>query len=554
MTTRSKCRLWWPKQLLSRREPSSSFLLGWFVTSSPASLDIIVASTCNKVLLSQSSPCLEEILHDVHGKMPIILQDKSAFSILGQCVPDQSNSSLVAGIDDNKWKLSNCGRLMLDGSSEHNCQASCGKSNWILLTFDSREQNDTGFHMLPKLHHIHWNGLAMLQYDVHVIIYDTPYYGSHHFSLFPSNSHEQAKISIKKPRWVGDLHKKEQLIDLDMVILAINCSAAAKGIFERREVLRRSFSFLSIFLVFFAFVGNLAANSVASLSTLFFFVLQLFQALFNDELGSWIYMASAIFRTTWINIRIRCCQILYWPIFLQENDLRSRSCVEYAEKAAMHRHSMWSTLVVDVFLGNMIGFKLNSEVAGVLGMVSLNAIQIWSTLWTFVGFVLNYIIQGLAIIGILCGYRQWQPCGGFLGARSGTHFVRGRFPSGIWFEILGCQGTGNNSPKVDFADEPTSSKEELLLKEFSGKRSSILVSVLRSNYMSIGKVMWPHYENIFWGFSAPSISLIAHGVLIGRRIPYRRGTLLPSPMPWMSLPYREYWRLCRDSLIACFRV
>lgn len=110
----------------------------------------------------------QEILHDVHGKMPIILQDKSTFSILGQCVPGQSNSSLVAGIEDNKWKLSNCGCLMLDGSSEPNCQASCGKSNWILLTFDSREQNDTRFHRLPKLHHIHWNGLAILQYDVHV--------------------------------------------------------------------------------------------------------------------------------------------------------------------------------------------------------------------------------------------------------------------------------------------------------------------------------------------------------------------------------------------------
>lgn len=122
---------------------------------------------------------------------------------------------------------------------------------------------------------------------------------------------------------------------------------------------------------------------------------------------------------------------------------RSRSCVEYAEKAAMHRHSLWSTLVIDVLLGNMIGwallyhaesvclsvltfvhdfanpflrsgcvwlmgnpagFKLNSEVAGVLGMVSLNAIQIWSTLWIFVGIVLKYIIQGLAIIGILCGF------------------------------------------------------------------------------------------------------------------------------------------------------
>ena len=108
----------------------------------------------------------------------------------------------------------------------------------------------------------------------------------------------------------------------------------------------------------------------------------------------------------------------------------------------MHRHSMWSTLVVDILLGNLVGwpllyhsepiclsvlkfihgfstfvrsgcvwlmgdpagFKLNAELADVLGMVSLNAIQIWSTLWIFVGFISNYIIQGLAILGILCGF------------------------------------------------------------------------------------------------------------------------------------------------------
>lgn len=108
----------------------------------------------------------------------------------------------------------------------------------------------------------------------------------------------------------------------------------------------------------------------------------------------------------------------------------------------MHRHSMWSTLVVDILLGNLVGwslfyhsdticlsvlnfthgfatflrsgcvwlmgnpagFKLNAELAGVLGMVSLNAIQIWSTLWIFVGFIFNYIIRGLSILGILCGF------------------------------------------------------------------------------------------------------------------------------------------------------
>jgi phosphatidylinositol glycan class Q protein len=121
---------------------------------------------------------------------------------------------------------------------------------------------------------------------------------------------------------------------------------------------------------------------------------------------------------------------------------RSQSCVEYAEKAAMHRHSMWSSLVVDILLGNLVGwsllyheesiclsglnfihwfatflrsgcvwlmgnpagFKLNAELAGVLGMLSLNAIQVWSTLWIFVGFIFNYIIRGLSLLGILCGF------------------------------------------------------------------------------------------------------------------------------------------------------
>ena len=116
--------------------------------------------------------------------------------------------------------------------------------------------------------------------------------------------------------------------------------------------------------------------------------------------------------------------------------------MECAEKVAFHRHSMWSSLVVDILLGDLIGlallfhtksvclwvskfardftnellksgcvwlmgvpagFKLNIELAGVLGMISLNKIQIWSTLWIFVGTLFIYFIKGLAILAILSG-------------------------------------------------------------------------------------------------------------------------------------------------------
>ncbi|KAK7244486.1 hypothetical protein RIF29_39309 [Crotalaria pallida] len=712
---RRKCRLWWPKQLLSNQESFSSVLLGWFVNCSPSSLDIIVAFTCSEVLLSSSSPVLEEVIHDTHGSMPVILQDKSMFSVLGLCITDPTSKSLMAETEDDKtsncgndwaegsknlYKVSKCGIcscLQMDGSLRKSSQSFFGKNNWVLLMFDSPEKNDAGIHRIPKLHHIHWNGQTVSNYDVHVIVYEPPSYGSHHFSLCPSVSNEQAKTPIKNPRWVDELHKNQQCIELDTVILAINCTDAAKKVFEKHVVPRRSFSQLSIFPMFFVIIGHLFSKFMASFSTVFYIVLQFFQTHFNYKSKSWMYVTSAnVFRTAWINIQIRCCQILYWPIFLQENDHRSRSCVEYAEKAAMHRHSMWSTLVVDILLGNLVGwpllyhkesiclsllnfihgfasflrtgcvwlmgnpagFKLNAELAGALGVVSLNVIQTWSTIWVFVGFIFSYIFQGLAILGILCGFtaptaliidmvvlatlhvstlhwlislvyslqiqalaalwrlfrgRKWNPlrerldsfdytvkqhivgsllftplllllpttsvfyiffsimdttinliCILFEVTISVIHatpyikiFLRlvrpGRFPSGIWFEIFGCESNSTVCPKADYADGMTSSKESLHPKDFNRETSSILVSILHSNYLSIGKVILPHYKNVFLGVSGSSISSVAHGILIGQRMPSMRGTLLPSLMPWMSLPYKEYWCLCHDSLIACFR-
>lgn len=116
--------------------------------------------------------------------------------------------------------------------------------------------------------------------------------------------------------------------------------------------------------------------------------------------------------------------------------------MELAEKACLNRHSIWCNLVVDILLGSSsallllyhaeaiclwlfnfssgftnellrsgcvwlmgvpAGFKLNTELAEVLGMVSLNAIQIWSTIWVSLGSVLIYYIRALAVVGILFG-------------------------------------------------------------------------------------------------------------------------------------------------------
>lgn len=184
---RRHCRLWWPKQLLSNQEPSSSILLGWFVTCSSSSLDIVVAFTCSEVLLSSSTTGIEGIIHDTCGSMPTFLEEKSQFSVLGLCVTDSTTSKILMNeMQDDRKKFSGYGNGLEEGSTDRkiNCR-SCrcfqlggslgkssqyviGKNNWVLLMFDSSEQNDVGIHGLPKLHHIHCNGLTVTQYDVHV--------------------------------------------------------------------------------------------------------------------------------------------------------------------------------------------------------------------------------------------------------------------------------------------------------------------------------------------------------------------------------------------------
>lgn len=54
-------------------------------------------------------------------------------------------------------------------------------------------------------------------------------------------------------------------------------------------------------------------------------------------------------------------------------------------------------------MGVPAGFKLNTELATVLGMISLNTILVWSTLWFYASFILYYILLGLALLGMVFG-------------------------------------------------------------------------------------------------------------------------------------------------------
>ncbi|XP_024025440.1 uncharacterized protein LOC21398608 isoform X2 [Morus notabilis] len=715
---RMKCRVWWPKELsLTEPSHSKSFLFGWFVPSSSSSsansLDVLVAFACSESSLSDSLPGLQGVLCETNEKMPVSLQEKSTLSLLGYYTADtdhRCNGELsqvrmeegdeptssscgnanalygqdICGKSSGQWT---CGCHILDRFSEKDKRIPI-RNSWIQLVCCSHEKFGRDTFCIPKLHHIHWNGQIVSRCDVHFVLYETPTYGAHHFSLPFQNSSEQVKAPFKIPKWVEELQQKQPLCDMDTVILAINSATAARILFWRHLEPKRSSSW------FFAFMWHLFAVSVALLSTILYVILQSLHKVLSYASSSWIYITlTNVFNTAGLNIQIRCSQILYWPFFLQDRGIRSLSCVEYAEKAALQRHFMWSSLAADVLLGNLFGlallyhaesasswvlnfaddvtnkllrsgcvwlmgvpagFKLNTELAGVLGMISLNAIQIWSTLWIFVRFHFTFFIRSLAILGIIFGatlpaslakdfialatlhvstihclisllystqiqaiaslwrlFRglKWNPLrqrfdsyeytvkqhivgsllftplllllpttsvfyiffsilattinliciliGLTISVIHATPYIKiflwfvrpGRFPSGIWFDVVSCQGDASDSS--DNFDSPFENFR--VKKVISREKSSLMVSVLHSNFMTLGEVVLPHYKNVFSGISRSSVAASAYGVLTGKRIGSTLVANSPSPMPWICIPCKEYWSLGRDSILACRR-
>ncbi|CAN1291940.1 N-acetylglucosaminyl-phosphatidylinositol biosynthetic protein gpi1 [Linum perenne] len=634
---RRNCRIWWPKQLSNEPSSNDYYLFGWFVSSSSSSIDVVVAYWCRKASLSSCQSNFQEIIRDTNGRMPVFLQEKSCFCLLGQCstsLNSNGESLNVSAEDENEvrssWSVkkkqhsfrehseeSVCGCNGLDGFVQQ-CWKNDGEGDyWIHLIHKYSGKSDKGSR-IPQLHHVHWKGQEVVQCNVHVILYDIPIYGEQHFTINHWTFSKQANATSKKLKWVVELQKGQAVFDMDATILAMNSASAAGKALEKH-------------------IGPDRSCPIKSISS------------------------------------------------------RLRACVEYAERAALHRHSMWTSLLVDLFFGNLIGmvlffhaesvwlwvslfakastneilrsgcvwlmgvpagFKLNTELAGILGMISLNAIQIWSTLWVFIDFLVIYFIKGLAVLGAVSGVTipaalvidivgigtahvsalhwgisvvyssQIQALGAiwrlFRGRKRnplrlrldsydytvkqhvvgsllftplllllpttsvfyifftilntaitmvctmidviistihGTPYFKiflwlsrpRRFPSGIWFEIVSCSSDCQGSAylrEVGLLKNPQPKEDK------ETKTKNIIVSVLHSNYLSIGDLVLPHYKEVFSGVSGFVITS-AQGALTGKRTSSRLDTKLLSTLPWVSIPSREYWALCYSSVMQC---
>lgn len=193
-----------------------------------------------------------------------------------------------------------------------------------------------------------------------------------------------------------------------------------------------------------SYIWIMTAASVAFVATLFYISLQLTAWILHNR--AFLFLNKIflkLFRNTWINLRVRSRQLIYWPVILVGSGFRFQPTVAVAHRTALLRHSIWSAIALDIFLGSIgglilmihceaichwvlclvhditddilrsgcvwlmgvpAGFKLNTKLAEKLGIISLNIIQVWSTLWFFVKPLFKHGIKVLAVSGFFLGF------------------------------------------------------------------------------------------------------------------------------------------------------
>ncbi|CAL5000285.1 unnamed protein product [Urochloa decumbens] len=476
-----RCRIWWPRQELRLEQgpvPGRLVLFGWLFTGT-GSLDIVVSAAVpqDRILRSFATlDALQTIVLSSNKRMPVSLQESATFTILGDCgrhVPGQleeycstkqlpldtqfvqkehfgasKNNVMIGSVgngdhypsyDQRRW---GCDCCVLDGFLDACRKSAVKEGSWVHFFGKSGKSFKVNLNQAPVLCHLYFDGQQIDINHCHVILYKVPTFGRNHFSL-GVDTPRKSKTSFKKPNWINDLEKQPSFLDLDSILLALNCSNAA-SLPVTQECSTSScgayFTFASVYDVLVQVTWHFMGIFLASASTILYIMILVFRKCLSHIFQ--YLMLHKVFKHSWNNIHRRSCQILYWPIVLRDTSLSSTVNIEYAHKAAIRKHALWSSIAVDLLMGFVLGaafllntdticictialvhhmtdailrsgcvwlmgvpagFKLNTELAELLGMISLNAVQIYSTLWFFVGGYLRHILQGIAFSGIILG-------------------------------------------------------------------------------------------------------------------------------------------------------
>ncbi|MCO5571652.1 hypothetical protein L7F22_025399 [Adiantum nelumboides] len=431
----------------------------------------------------------KDMLRRVTERLPTELQAGVEFSPIGECMPQHlahHQDSLVLlsrAPRDSEYRrsLKSCfcspqeagfskalHKHHLRGGTSRNCRAESLPRNlprisnglfWEELKNTERLTLDTWIQIsvsesdssIPLVHILKVQGSSCLP-DFHLIFYEQPKLGSHHFSTQPwtfvahTNLVQEYQIEAhQKADWVLELEKRQEAPDMDLVVLQLNCAIAAEHCVKH---LVASFNTpckrLSLSSIVTPVYRHIVAATIALFATIYFIVVQTVWSL----LKMWPFvhlnvLVANFMKLTHRNIRIRCYELIGWPVILLWRGCgRNQPNVAAAHRTALIRHSTWSAIICDLVFGLVwgafflshqsaissqiramvqgltddilrtgciwlmgvpAGFKLNTELAGMLGLFSLNVIQIWSTLVYLSKPLFGPFLCMLAVAGMLLG-------------------------------------------------------------------------------------------------------------------------------------------------------
>lgn len=329
-----QCRLWWPKHLHFQH---SDLLFGWASRYSE-SVDLVVAAAGSNALIksSLSDPFLQAMLRCVTERLPTELQAGVKFSLIGECVSPFSKQ----GTENHKVSLtstgltpSNCedsrpidscfcsqeepgcskagNELLFKSDRSRRCRSdgnmrgllrprngfrSCeelninnfnraimGSDAWIELSTFPVVLSKSYPDIIPQLHTLRVQGSLCIP-DFHLILYEQPKLGSHHFSIRPwtfitfanpAQEEQMERRHHQRADWVLELERRQEAPDIDLVVLQLNCAGAAElSVKHLVDFLDTPCKRLSLSSIFTALYRHLVAATIALLATLYYIFVQ----------------------------------------------------------------------------------------------------------------------------------------------------------------------------------------------------------------------------------------------------------------------------------------
>eukprot|EP00249_Psilotum_nudum_P015115 c25175_g1_i2 orf=158-2374(+) len=405
-------------------------------------------------IIGECFPSSENYVED----LPRYLHSDAKFSTILQTTDEEterpvSNCYALQGQPECSQDGQNSVHIGNGGLAYSKNVKNVGEASKFRLKCHQKQQNGFSFGIEGTSEGFH---LSSIHADTWVIIYEQPKFSSHHFSIHSWNFVSMTNVMENsciwecgdhstKPQWVAELEEQHKAPDINLVVLQLNCAVAAERAIED---LLGSFDtsckrlFLSSILLYL--YRHLVAATVAVPACIFYILVQAG----SYTLKVWPFVlvnaiCAKLAKHTWRTMHIRCHQLTGWPVMLLWRECgHDEPNMEAAHRAALVRHSAWSAIVFDLFFGllvgvlllayrisisqwvlNMVqsltddilrtgciwlmgvpaGFKLNTELAGFLGLLSLNVIQVWSTSMYFLMPAIGPFLCMLAISGMLLG-------------------------------------------------------------------------------------------------------------------------------------------------------